>query len=827
METTSILDIPTSKLTPGMQQYQEAKRANSDCLILLRMGDFYEMFYEDAITASKELEITLTARGQGEKRAPLAGVPYHALETYLGRLVKKGYKVAIVEQLEDPKLAKGLVKRGLVRIVTPGTVMESSILEEKENNFLISLTSLGNSLALAACDISTGEFFTTTHTHNNPQSFLNEIIRLNPRECIVPESLLVNQELITKIKNSGCFVNSLDDCHFKTENAEQILKNHFQSINSFGLEKLNLQVSGALLHYLIDTQKNSLSHIKNISTRSNSYSMLLDGSTFRNLELLTNLRDGSKRGTLLSVLDKTVTAMGSRLLKRWLKIPLLDKEEIKARLDSLTALNNDVITREEIIFLLQDVYDLERLISRINYGNTNPPDLLTLKQSLQQIPLLKNKLNQFQTPLLNQIQNIEGMEEVAQLIDNSIKEDAPLVIRDGGMIKSSYNEELHNLIEIKQNSKQFLQFLEQREKEKTGISTLRISFNRVFGYFIEVTKKNTPLVPDTYIRKQTTANAERYITEELKVEEEKILNAQDKIVELEYQLFQDVIKQIAVKTQEIQTAASKLAILDVLCSLAKVAMENGYVKPQFTTEKIIHIKNGRHPVLEKIEQRFVANDVLLNNGEMMIITGPNMAGKSTVMRQTALIVLMAQIGSFVPAEEAVLGITDRIFTRVGAHDDLSSGQSTFMMEMNETASILNNATENSLIILDEIGRGTSTFDGVSIAWSVAEHLSKQIKAKTLFATHYHVMNKLAEKFEKIKNYNIAVKEQEGEIIFLHKLIPGGTDESYGIHVAKLAGLPDEVVERAKEIQSLLEKDDEMVRKMKVKKLEDQKSLNHF
>ncbi|MBT4469605.1 DNA mismatch repair protein MutS [Candidatus Woesearchaeota archaeon] len=822
------MDIEEQNLTPGMKQYRDVKKQNPDCLVMLRMGDFFEMFYEDAVTAAKELEITLTQRGKGEKRAPLAGVPYHALETYLGKLVKKGHKVAIVEQLEDPKKAKGLVKRGLVRIVTPGTLIDSSMLEETENNYIMSLTSFADDFAVAFCDLSTGEFFTTTIDSMN--LLISEIVRLNPSECVIPESLMVNQELIKQIKNNNCFINSLEDYYFKSETSKEIILNHFNlpSLDSFGLEdkKLNLSVSGALMKYLIDTQKNTLSHIKKISVSSRD-KMIIDASTLRNLELTKNIKDHSLKGTLLSVLNKTVTAMGSRLLKKWIKEPLLNKKAIENRLNAIEALNNSVIVREEVITLLNEVYDLERLISRVNYGNANPRDLLALKHSLQQFPEIQEKLSSLDSDLLQKIAGIPSLQEITTLINSAIRDEAPITIREGNIIKGDYNSELAELLDIKTNSKKFLQQIEEREKKKTGISTLKIGFTRVFGYFIEVTKKNLHLVPETYIRKQTTANSERYITEELKLEEEKILGAQEKIQVLEYDLFQDLIKKIAEKTSEIQDSAQKLAVLDVVCSLAKTAMENNYCKPQFVEEKVIQLRNSRHPVVEILESKFVANDIVMGQGEMMIVTGANMSGKSTMQRQVALIILMAQLGSFVPADEAVLGITDRIFTRVGASDDLVSGQSTFMVEMNETASILNNATENSLIILDEIGRGTSTFDGVSIAWSVAEHIYNQIKAKTLFSTHYHVMNKLEEKFTKIKNYYLVAKEVRGEIVFLYKLMAGGSDQSFGVHVAKLAGLPSEVISRAEEIQRILEKDDEMVGKIKAKKLQEQMILKNF
>ncbi|NQV91322.1 DNA mismatch repair protein MutS [Candidatus Woesearchaeota archaeon] len=824
MEEESILNIPDHRLTPGMKQYKEAKELNPDCIIMLRMGDFYELFYEDAIIASKELDITLTQRGKNEKAAPLAGVPYHALEPYLGKLVKKGYKVAIVEQLEDPKLAQGLVKRGTVRIVTPGTLVDSSMLTENENNYLMSLTIKGDEFAAAFCDLSTGEFFTSSFT--SEQNLMNDLIRFQPAECIIPESLKVNVELCAKIEAQNCFVNTIEDYYFKPDKAKGILLSHFnRGFESFGLNEhpLNLAVSGGLMQYLIATQKNALSHLKNISLRSNHHHMIIDSSTFRNLELTKNIRDGTSKGSLLSVMDKTVTSMGARLLRKWIKTPLLKKEAIDKRLDAVEILRKKIIQREEIVGLLKDVYDLERLISRVNYGNASPKDLLALQQSLEQIPLIKTKLN-LDSTLLKSIADMPSLNKVKDLIKRSIREDAPLTIREGGVIKSEYDEELSKLHDIKKNGTKYLQQIELSEIEKTGITSLKIRYNRVFGYFIEITKKHLHAVPEHYIRKQTTANSERYITEELKIEEEKILGADDKIKVLEYDLFQKIIKEIATETEEIQKTAVKIAVLDVLCSLAKVAAEQNYVKPEIVPQNLIHIWKGRHPVVEKMVDRFVTNDIILNENEMMIITGPNMAGKSSLMRQTALIVLMAQMGSFVPAEECVIGVCDRIFTRVGAYDDLSSGQSTFMVEMSETASILHNATDRSLIILDEIGRGTSTFDGVSIAWSVAEHIYNKIKAKTLFATHYHVMNKLAGKFDKIKNYNMAIKEKEGDVIFLYKLIEGGTDQSYGVHVAKLAGLPHEVLERAKEIQLVLEKDDEMMKKIKVKKLQEQTNL---
>jgi DNA mismatch repair protein MutS len=846
MNSKSILQVSEQNLTPGMRQYRDAKRDNPDCLIMLRMGDFYEMFYEDAVTASRDLEITLTSRGKGEKAAPLAGIPYHALDNYLGRLIKKGHKVAIIEQLEDPKKAKGLVKRGLVRIVTPGTLIESSLLDANENNYIIAISAQAENYYYALCDLSTGEFL--CGKLDSTESLLAEIQRRNVSECIVPESLMVNRELVEAVGKIGSFVNKFDDFHYRFDKAQEVLREHFnvQSLMAFGLEesygdnsnidnknntlsdsKYKVSTAGALLKYLQETQKNSLAHIKRIVNVKHNEIMQLDRSTLRNLELLQNIRDLTTRGTLLSVLDQTVNPLGARMLKRFIKEPLLDAKRILERLKAVEELNLAVIQREEIRELLKEIYDLERLIGRVNYGNASPKDMLALKSSLLKVPVIKSKLVEFNSKLLIGIRDVVDFDNVSQLIESSIRDDAPLTIREGGIIKPEFNPELNELVNIKRNSKQFLQKIEEREKKKTGIPTLKVSFNRVFGYFIEVTKKNLHLVPESYIRKQTTANSERYITEELKVEEEKILGAQEKIQELEYQIFQAICEEIKKETSAIQDAAEKLAVLDVLSTFSKVAMENDYCKPEFNDSNNLIIENGRHPVLEKIEEQFISNSVEIKDGETMIITGPNTSGKSTIMRQTALICLMAQIGSYVPADLVNLSIVDRIFTRVGAQDDLSFGQSTFMVEMLETANILNNASKHSLIILDEIGRGTSTFDGVAIAWSTAEHIYNNIKAKTMFATHYHVLNKMADRFDNIKNYNVAVKEMSGEIIYLRKLVEGGTDQSHGVHVAKLAGMPEGLVNRAKEIQSILEAEDEMVKKIKAKKAKEQMSLDRF
>ncbi len=814
----SILAIDPDNLTPGMKQYLEVKQSHPDCLVMLRMGDFYEMFYQDAETAAKELEITLTARGKGEKRAPLAGVPYHALDSYLAKLVKKGYKVAIVEQLEDPRLAKGLVKRGVVRIVTPGTVIEPSMLEEQESNYCLALISAltlsGEEYAYACCELSTGEFFTSNVA--GKEAMLSELARIAPKEVIIPESLKVNQELLTLFRERGYFINTLEEHYFREEKAAPILRQQFTHLQGLESFSRNIAVSGALLHYLQHTQKNALPHITSVSFRSREH-LLLDAVTLRNLELLKNMRDGSSRGTLLSVLDKTLTPMGSRLIRRWLKEPLFQEEKIQQRLDAVEELHRNFLLREEIREILKNISDLERLIGRVNYGNATPKDLLALRHSLLQSPALSEKMGGCRSALLQQLSALPQFDGLAVQLD-AVADDAPAIIREGSIFKNNYSAELDELRDIRKNSRLCLQQLEEREKKRTGISTLKVGYTNVFGYFLEVSRKNIPLVPADYIRKQTTANTERYVTEELKVQEEKILTAEEKSIAMEEQLFRELLQSAAEKTREIQETAQKVAALDVLCSFAAAASEYNYCKPLLVPQKLIELKRARHPVIERMQETFIPNDIFLQEGEMMLITGPNMSGKSSIMRQAALIVLMAQLGSFVPAEKATLGTVDRIFTRVGASDDISGGQSTFMVEMVETASILHQATKDSLIILDEIGRGTSTFDGVSLAWSVAEHIHNTIAARTMFSTHYHVLNKLAAKFPRMKNYNLAVREDAGMVLFLYTLQEGGTDQSYGIHVAGLAGLPSPVVQRAREIQRLLEEDDEMVRKLKAKAL---------
>lgn len=792
-------------LTPAMRQYAELKKTYHDCIIMFRMGDFYEMFYEDAEVAARELEITLTSRGKGEKKAPLAGIPYHALDPYLAKLVKKGHKVAICEQLEDPKKAKGLVKRGIIRVVTPGTLLEQ---QTTSNTFITSLFVYGNAEAVAVCDLSTGEFFVT-----------EGIEAVSSDECVVPSSLLVNVAIVQQLKNQGLFLTDIDDRYFSEEHAYRTLLDHFQvlSLEGFGLRKDDVRVraAGALLSYLRETQMQALPHIKKMGIKETHYHMVVDAVARRNLELFHNVRDGSSRGSLLTVLDKTQTPMGSRLLRRWMTDPLLDVQQIRERLMRVEFLAKNLLKREGLKNILKNVSDIERLIAKVNLNRANARDLLALKQSLQHIAAIS--IEEF-----GELAQFTGFEDLILLLSKAIRDDAPASLKDGGYIQWEYDARLHELHMIRKNGKHYLSSLEAKERERTGIRNLRIGYNKVFGYYFEVSSGNLPLVPGDFIRKQTLANYERFVTEDLKREEEKILTAQEKISELEYSLFEDLLKQVAQYTDVVQLVAQKVAELDVLCSFAYVAVENNYVKPLVDDSAVLEIVQGRHPVVE-LEVDYVPNDTGFTGFEIMILTGPNFAGKSCYMKQVALIVLMAQMGCFVPAARARIGVIDRIFTRIGAYDDLVAGQSTFMVEMNETANILHHATGRSLILLDEIGRGTSTYDGVSIAWAVVEYLYKNVKAKTLFATHYHVLNKLAASFPQIKNYNIAVKEEKDGIIFLRTLLEGGTDKSFGIYVAKLAGLPEEVVTRAMEVQRELEDTDRLER-IQAKQFEEQKRL---
>ena len=805
-------------LTPMMQQYMAIKEQYKDCILFYRLGDFYEMFYDDALTASRELEITLTGKNCGqEERAPMCGVPYHAVDVYLNKLVAKGYKVAICEQAEDPKQAKGIVKREVIRIVTPGTNLSQQALDEGRNNYLMCLVYDNNQFGLAITDISTGDFYTTEVA--TLKELYDEIHRFSPSEIICNDSFYMSGASLDDFKDRlHVSVSTLDTWYMDEAVSVQKIKEHFKvaSLDGLGLTDFpsGTLAVGALLLYLYETQKNTLDNLTKITPyRSGGY-MIIDSATNRNLELIETLREKQKKGSLLWVLDKTKTAMGARLMRNWIEQPLIEKKKITARQDAVEELYNDMITREEIREYLNAVYDLERLVTRISYRTANPRDLIAFKTSLGMIPPVKQLLSQAKSAELKEIdERMDCLEDIYDLIEKSIQDEPPIMIREGGMIKEGYNEDVDKFRLSRTEGKTWLAELEAREKEKTGIKNLRVRYNKVFGYYLEVTNSYKELVPEDWTRKQTLANAERYITPELKELEDMILGAEDKLAALEYDLYCEVRDSIGEQVVRIQETAKAIAQLDVLASLACVAQSNDYVRPSINTKGVIDIQGGRHPVVEKMNnnQMFIDNDTYLDNKNhrISIITGPNMAGKSTYMRQSALIVLMAQIGSFVPAKSANIGIVDRIFTRVGASDDLASGQSTFMVEMTEVANILRNATSRSLLILDEIGRGTSTFDGLSIAWAVVEHISnpKLLGAKTLFATHYHELTELEGKLDSVNNYCIAVREQGDDIIFLRKIIRGGADKSYGIQVARLAGVPDSVIDRAKEISSWLEETD--------------------
>ena len=800
----------TGTMTPMMKVYCETKEKYKDCILFYRLGDFYEMFFEDALIASKELEITLTGKDCGlEERAPMCGVPFHAVDGYLNKLVSKGYKVAICEQLEDPKQAKGLVKRDVIRVVTPGTNLDAQALDESRNNYLMCIICMEDRYGLSVADISTGEYLVTEL--DSEKKLLDEINKFSPSEIICNHSFYVSGVDIEDMKERlHISVFSLDSWYFDDALCARNLMEHFHvsSLSGLGLDAYSCGIiaAGALLQYLIETQKTSIANLTALTPYSISKYMVLDSSTRRNLELCETLREKNKRGSLLWVLDKTKTAMGARMLRRYLEQPLIEKEEIMQRLDAVEELKDNAITREELREYLNPVYDLERLISRISYQTANPRDLVAFKTSLSMLPHIKYIMKSLQSPLLVQLQEeMDELEDLFVLVDTAIVDEPPISIRDGGFIKEGYNEEVDRLRHAKTEGKSWLAKLEAEEREKTGIKTMKVKYNKVFGYYLEVTNSYKDMVPDYYTRKQTLTNAERYITPELKELEETILGSEDKLTALEYDLYVEVRGKIADEILRIQKTAHAIAGVDVFASLALVAERGNYVKPSINEKGVLDIKNGRHPVVEKMipNDMFIANDTYLDNGKnrISIITGPNMAGKSTYMRQTALIVLMAQIGSFVPADAAKIGLVDRIFTRVGASDDLASGQSTFMVEMTEVANILRNATRNSLLILDEIGRGTSTFDGLSIAWAVVEYISnpKLLGAKTLFATHYHELTELEGKLPGVNNYCIAVKENGDDIVFLRKIIQGGADKSYGIQVAKLAGVPDMVIERAKEL----------------------------
>lgn len=798
-----------AQMTPMMQQYFEIKNQHKDKILFFRLGDFYEMFFEDAITASKELEITLTGRDCGqEERAPMCGIPYHSAESYIARLIEKNYKVAICEQVEDPALAKGLVRREIVKIITPGTVIESSMLDERNNNYLLSIYSDSKQTALSYVDLSTGEFYCTYSDCTDTNNIRNEINRINPSEIIS------NTEL-QDIKAVYSSYNSLDKKYYDKGDCARRLKRQFSvsSLEGLGIDSDSLlRSTGALLLYLDDIQKVSLGNINYIKSYSISNFMVLDQSTRRNLELSETIRGKSKKGALLSVIDRTSTAMGGRKLKSWLEKPLLSTTDINDRLDAVNELYNDFLKREEIKEYLKSMYDIERLASRIALGSANAKDLIAFRNSVRNLPYIKSMLSDCTSTLLkNTYDNLDVLEDLFRIIDKSINEDPPFVLKEGNLIKDGYLPELDEIRSASVNGKQWIAELEHHEKEKTGIKSLKIGFNKVFGYYIDVTKSNLSSVPDYFIRKQTLSNSERYITPELKRLEDMVLGAEEKLVELEYQTFIGIRNEIAGHIKRIQQTASFLSDLDCICSLSEVSQKYNYVRPIVNNGDGLIIENGRHPVVEaqNSELKFVPNDTLLDNDEnrMLIITGPNMAGKSTYMRQVALITLMAQIGCFVPASKAEIGVVDRIFTRVGASDDLASGQSTFMVEMSELANIINNATSKSLVILDEIGRGTSTFDGLSIAWSVVEFIADKEKlgAKTLFATHYHELTELEDKIEGVKNYCITVEEKGKDIVFLRKIARGGASGSYGIQVARLAGIPEPVLERSTEIISILEK----------------------
>ncbi|MDD3252298.1 MAG: DNA mismatch repair protein MutS [Lachnospiraceae bacterium] len=793
-----------------MAQYMETKKQYADCILFYRLGDFYEMFFEDAITASKALEITLTGKECGlEERAPMCGVPYHAVDTYLSRLVQKGFKVAIAEQMEDPKLAKGLVKREVIRVVTPGTITSAQALDETKNNYLMGIVYLGDKMGVAVADISTGDFLVTEVA--SERSLYDEIQKFSPAEVICNDAFSISGISLEAMKELYHFTSSTLDSHFfQEESCKKILREHFKvgSLEGLGLGdyECGTIAAGSVLQYLYETQKNTLDHLTTIVPYSTGNYMILDSSTRRNLELLETMREKEKRGSLLWVLDKTRTAMGARLLRTWIEQPLIDKEAILARQTAIEELNMNYISREELGEYLNPVYDLERLIGRISYKSANPRDLLAFCNSIAMVAPIKQLLKEFTSANLRKLEEeLDELSDLHDLITRAIVEEPPITIREGGMIREGFNEEADRLRHAKTEGKSWLAELEEKERDKTGIRGLKVKFNKVFGYYFEVTNSFKDQVPDYFIRKQTLVNAERYTTEELKNLEDVILGAEDKLYSLEYELFCQVRDQIGAEVIRIQQTARAIAAVDVYVSLSTVATRNNYIKPSINEKGTIQIKGGRHPVVEKMmrDDLFVSNDTYLDNGKnrVSIITGPNMAGKSTYMRQTALIVLMAQLGSFVPADQANIGICDRIFTRVGASDDLASGQSTFMVEMTEVANILRNATRNSLLILDEIGRGTSTFDGLSIAWAVVEHISntKLLGAKTLFATHYHELTELEGIMSGVTNYCIAVKEQGDDIVFLRKIVKGGADKSYGIQVAKLAGVPDSVISRAKEL----------------------------
>ena len=812
------MEIQTEKLTPMMQQYMETKNQYKDCILFYRLGDFYEMFFDDALCVTKELELTLTGKSCGlDERAPMCGVPFHSAESYINRLVERGYKVAICEQVEDPKSAKGLVKREVIRVVTPGTNSFTSSLDETRNNYLMGIVSIEGKFGISVVDVTTGEYLMTEV--DSVSKLLDEINKFTPSEIICNDTFYISGVDMNDLSSRlGIVISPLDPSYFDKDSCQRALCRHFKvsTLEGLGFKEyaIGTIAAGSIMQYLEETQKCSLAHISHLLPYHTGKYMLLDRNTRRNLELVETLREKQKRGSLLWVLDKTKTAMGARKLRSSLEQPLIDKETILQRYDAIDELNQDVITREELREYLNPVYDLERLLSKISYKTVNPRDMIALESSLSMLPHIRLLCSNFKSDLFQDFtQNLDPLEDVYQLIHSAIVEEPPISVREGGIFKNGFNEEIDHLRNAKTEGKNWLADLETTEKEQTGIKNLRIKYNKVFGYYLEVTKSFVNQVPDTWIRKQTLTNAERYTTPELKEMEDTILGAEDRLYNLEYAVFCQLREEIFQQMDRIQQTASVIASIDMIASLAYVAEHNHYVRPKLNNKGILRIKDGRHPVIEQMiaHDMFIPNDTFLDEDShrLVIITGPNMAGKSTYMRQTALIVLMAQLGSFVPASQADISLVDRIFTRVGASDDLASGQSTFMVEMTEVANILHNATKNSLIILDEIGRGTSTFDGLSIAWSVVEHIvdKKIIGAKTLFATHYHELTELEGKLEGVQNYCIAVKEDGEDIVFLRKIVKGGADKSYGIQVAKLAGVPEQVLIRAREIADQLENKD--------------------
>lgn len=827
-------------MTPMMTQYMETKKQYKDCILFYRLGDFYEMFFEDAKIVSRELELTLTGKDCGlEERAPMCGVPYHAVGNYLTRLVSKGYKVAVCEQMEDPKMAKGLVKREVTRIVTPGTNLDAQALEDSKNNYIMCISHFPNKIGIAVADVTTGDFYVTET--DSLSKLTDELYKYMPTEIICNDAFMMSgfdtDDLKGRLKIA---VYPLEQWYFDEDGCRKCLMEHFKvnTLAGIGLEDFptGIIASGALMQYLLETQKTKLTHITHITPYLASRFMLLDSSTRRNLELTETLREKQKRGSLLWVLDRTRTAMGARQLRSDIEQPLINKDDINDRLDTVGQLCKNTVARDELREYLNAIYDMERLLGRVSYRTANPRDLISFANSMEMLPHIKTVLKEFDAKLLVEIdEQIDALEDLCLLIKSSICDEPPILIREGGIIKDGYDEDIDHLRKAKTDGKVWLAQLEEKDRERTGIKNLKIKYNKVFGYYFEVTNSFKNMVPEDYVRKQTLVNAERYTTPKLKELEDTILNAEDKLSTLEYDLFCQIRDDIAGQLERIQRTAKAVGRLDVFASLSVVAEQNHYVRPTLNEKGVIDIKDGRHPVVEKMIEHdmFVANDTYLNNSNhsVAVITGPNMAGKSTYMRQSALIVLMAQIGSFVPAKSADIGIVDRIFTRVGASDDLASGQSTFMVEMNEVANILRNATSKSLLVLDEIGRGTSTFDGLSIAWAVIEHISnkKLLGAKTLFATHYHELTELEGKISNVNNYCIAVKERGDDIVFLRKIVKGGADRSYGIQVAKLAGVPDMVIDRAKEIAEQLSDNDilQKVQEITVDTRGENKKVKHY